>query len=247
MNLSYRIGGIFLLFGSNLQFLRRQKGITQEQLALQMNVSRQTVSKWESGQTPELGKLLELSDLFSCTLDDLLRQDLTAGSSFIRFLRVKGFSMARYVMISPNAEADLYRYLHTWAEENRIPNAPYLSWAFPYVSSDLKKRFGLTGFAAACILPKDFSPLCSGPEITCQDDCSYAVLSIPEPAGRNPHQISRAIQTILSCLQQAGIPKAAREDCLPCFELRYKKDGIPWADIFLQCQASSAEEQFTFY
>lgn len=36
-------------FGENVQFLRKQKGLTQEELAEQMAVSRQTVSKWESG------------------------------------------------------------------------------------------------------------------------------------------------------------------------------------------------------
>ncbi len=35
-------------FGSNLQFLRKKKGMTQEELAATMAVSRQTVSKWES-------------------------------------------------------------------------------------------------------------------------------------------------------------------------------------------------------
>lgn len=36
-------------FGENLQYLRKQKEITQEQLAEQLEVSRQSVSKWESG------------------------------------------------------------------------------------------------------------------------------------------------------------------------------------------------------
>ena len=61
--------------GSNLQILRKLHGnMTQEKLAERMNVSRQTVSKWENGEAyPELDKLLELSSLFSCTLDTLLK------------------------------------------------------------------------------------------------------------------------------------------------------------------------------
>ena len=44
----------------NIQLLRRQRRVTQEQLAEQMKVSRQTISKWESGEmTPELQKLNE--------------------------------------------------------------------------------------------------------------------------------------------------------------------------------------------
>lgn len=61
-------------FGENLQFLRKKKNITQEQLAEQLEVSRQSVSKWESDISyPEMEKLLQICDLFSCDLDTLLR------------------------------------------------------------------------------------------------------------------------------------------------------------------------------
>ena len=50
----------------NLQFLRKQKNITQEQLAEQLEVSRQSVSKWESAQSyPEMEKLLQSAVCFT--------------------------------------------------------------------------------------------------------------------------------------------------------------------------------------
>lgn len=56
--------------------LRKRKGYSQEELAHQMNVSRQSVSKWEAGQsTPELERLIELAELFDVTLDELVRGD----------------------------------------------------------------------------------------------------------------------------------------------------------------------------
>ena len=56
--------------------LRRQRGWSQEELAERMEVSRQAVSKWESGQTaPELDKILELSRIFEVTTDYLLKED----------------------------------------------------------------------------------------------------------------------------------------------------------------------------
>lgn len=68
-----------MAFGTNPQLLRRKSGMTQEGLAERMNVSRQTVSKWESdGAFPEMEKLIALCDLFSISLDDLVRQDLCA-------------------------------------------------------------------------------------------------------------------------------------------------------------------------
>ena len=59
--------------GKNIQYLRKQKKITQEQLAELMSVSRQTISRWEADEIiPELNKLVALSDMFSCKLDALV-------------------------------------------------------------------------------------------------------------------------------------------------------------------------------
>lgn len=61
-------------FGENLQYLRKKNNITQEQLAEQLGVSRQSVSKWESdGSYPEMDKLLQLCEMFSCNMDALMR------------------------------------------------------------------------------------------------------------------------------------------------------------------------------
>ena len=69
--------GYIMSFGTNLQFLRKKKEMTQEELAEKMEVSRQTVSKWESdGAFPETEKTIALCELFGCTMDALLRDDL---------------------------------------------------------------------------------------------------------------------------------------------------------------------------
>ena len=65
-------------FAENLQFLRKQKNITQEQLAEQLEVSRQSVSKWESGQSyPEMEKLLQICSMFHCNMDSLMQGDIS--------------------------------------------------------------------------------------------------------------------------------------------------------------------------
>lgn len=65
-------------FPKNLSILRRRAGYTQEGLAEALGVSRQAVSKWESGLTlPEAATLLTLSELLGCTLDQLMREELT--------------------------------------------------------------------------------------------------------------------------------------------------------------------------
>lgn len=60
-------------FNNKLYELRKQKGFSQEELANRLNVSRQTVSKWEVGDsTPDMEKLIAISDLFGISLDELV-------------------------------------------------------------------------------------------------------------------------------------------------------------------------------
>lgn len=67
-----------MTFGEKLQSLRKQKGLSQEQLALQLNVSRQAVSKWElSDSFPDAEKIICLSELFNVSTDFLLKDDVT--------------------------------------------------------------------------------------------------------------------------------------------------------------------------
>lgn len=59
-------------FNEKLIKLRKENGLSQEELGYKLNVTRQTVSKWELGQTtPEMDKLVEISKIFGVTLDDL--------------------------------------------------------------------------------------------------------------------------------------------------------------------------------
>ncbi len=68
-------------FADKLIDLRRKKGWSQEDLALHMDVTRQSVSKWESGQSqPDIEKIIRLSDLFSVSTDYLLKDDAQANN-----------------------------------------------------------------------------------------------------------------------------------------------------------------------
>ena len=60
-------------FNEKLSQLRKAKGLTQEELAEALYVSRMAVSKWESGRGyPSIDSLKEISNYFSVTIDDLL-------------------------------------------------------------------------------------------------------------------------------------------------------------------------------
>lgn len=61
-------------FNEKLIFLRKSKGLSQEELGAELNVSRQTISKWESCQSyPDFQRLVLLSDFFGLTLDELVK------------------------------------------------------------------------------------------------------------------------------------------------------------------------------
>ena len=67
-----------MTFGEKLSQLRRESNYTQEQLGALLNVSRQTVSKWESDIAyPETDKLVKMGSLFNCSMDYLLKDEVT--------------------------------------------------------------------------------------------------------------------------------------------------------------------------
>lgn len=69
-------------FGNNVVFYRKKFQITQEHLAELLDVSRQTVSRWETDSAfPEMEKLLALCELFHCDLDTLVRGDAAAQNA----------------------------------------------------------------------------------------------------------------------------------------------------------------------
>lgn len=62
--------------GEQLQKLREQKNMSREELAQEMNVSRQAVYKWENNKGyPDIENLIKLSDLYNITLDELIKGD----------------------------------------------------------------------------------------------------------------------------------------------------------------------------
>ena len=77
-----RKGAELMEFNNRLYQLRKQKGFSQEELANRLNVSRQTISKWELGDsTPNMEKLIALSDLFKISLDELVKGEISSVKS----------------------------------------------------------------------------------------------------------------------------------------------------------------------
>lgn len=72
------------MFGENLKILRKEKGFSQEQLAMRLNVVRQTISKWEKGiSVPDAELLIQLAEVLDVEVSDLLGKkiEITEGQN----------------------------------------------------------------------------------------------------------------------------------------------------------------------
>ncbi|MBR2467161.1 MAG: phosphoglucosamine mutase [Clostridia bacterium] len=68
--------------GQKITYLRTSIGISQEELAESLGISRQSVSKWEMDQSlPQIDKILQLSEMFGVSTDELLKDDVAVGDS----------------------------------------------------------------------------------------------------------------------------------------------------------------------
>ena len=228
--------------GANLQYLRRLHGnMTQERLAERMGVSRQTVSKWETGESlPEVDKLLELSRLFSCTIDALLKEELAPHAdcySPVSIVTVPAFTLGRYVIISPQPEKDVQAYLDRWAHCSGLyewePQPRQIGWDFPFVSMEQQNRFGLRGYVAGWILPEGFEPRCPGVEVYTQGESQYARITVHDPFQAAFDRIPKGYQRVLEYLGANGFKENHGTEFLGCFEEVYETDGGTCMDIYI--------------
>lgn len=102
-------------FNEKLIQLRKKNGLSQEELGDKIQVARQTISKWELGETtPEMDKLIKISNLFDISLDELIKdnkeekQEITGKESntqklaglIITILKVFGILVIIWIVLS---------------------------------------------------------------------------------------------------------------------------------------------------
>lgn len=69
-----------MIFADKLIRLRKQAGLSQEELASELNISRESVSKWEQAQSiPDLDKIIQLSTFFNVSTDYLIKDEIENG------------------------------------------------------------------------------------------------------------------------------------------------------------------------
>ena len=71
------------MIGTNITSLRKQYDLTQEEVAEQLSVSRQTLAKWERGESePDMRSCIKVAEMFQVTLDELVNYEEEAGMQF---------------------------------------------------------------------------------------------------------------------------------------------------------------------
>ena len=220
-------------FGKNLQYLRQlSAGMTQEALAEKLNVSRQTISKWEmDAANPEMDKALELCKVFNCSLDNLFREEMDQSSSAYTNLRVEevpGFRYVEHTVISTEPESDALNRIYKTAKENGIDNPKVIGWDFPRLSAEQINVFKMHGYTAAWILPEGITP--DGLEIREQAAHRYAAIHIERPFDNPFCTIPGAYHTLGDYMRTNGLAFVENE-VIPCFET----DGES-LDVYMACK-----------
>jgi len=225
-------------FGKNLQFLRKMRNrMTQEDLAEKMGVSRQTVSKWELDMAyPEMEKVLDLCELFSCTMDQLVREDMGAfdeAYSDIRMENVEAFSYIRYAVISTEPEGDAIAHVRGWAQKLGIADPQIIGWDFPEVSQEQINVYNMHGYAAALILEDEDRAKAFGAEIIRQQAQKYMAITITRPFDAPFTLIPNAYKTLDAYMRAGGIKHSTSAQIIPCFEKEYTADGTDYMDVYI--------------
>lgn len=227
-------------FGQNLQFLRKmRKRMTQEELAEKMGVSRQTISKWEIDSAfPEMEKAIALCKLFACSLDELLLENVNSDNDAyvnIRVENVPSFRYIRYAVISAEPESDAIKHVQEWAVSSGIKQPELIGWDFPFVSQEQINVYHMHGYAAACVLPKEYHTTCS--EAITQADQKYAVITIKNPSAAPFTLIPNAYKTLMRFMEVNSLKHKQSKEVLPCFEKEYDKDGITYMNVSIAIEA----------
>ncbi len=225
-------------FAHNLQYLRRLRpGMTQEALAERLGVSRQTVSKWETGEAlPEMDKAEALCGIFFCTLDGLFREDMGVFDEAYTGIGVReaeGFRYARYAVVSREPEDDALEHMRRWAASQGIAQPDLIGWDFAHVSQEQESVFGMHGYTAAVVLPEGFTPKENSLQVRTQPAGAYAAITIRDPMRAPFTLIPGAYKALMDWMRLQGLRGAEAPDDIGCFERVYTRGGVEFMDILI--------------
>ena len=122
-----------MIFSEKLQLIRKNKGLTQEELAEKLDVSRQAVAKWESGQAyPDISNLIQISNLFNVTVDYLVRDQ----ECMVRFETDIENDLSKLIDFRLEANVNTYAAYSNEVASTRLDSHDFSYSSGPYTYHD---------------------------------------------------------------------------------------------------------------
>lgn len=187
--------------GANMQHLRMmRKNMTQEELAHQLGVSRQTISKWELNRgNPELSKIEEICALFNCSADELLFGNMRIANeaySDIQIEPLEAFKFLQYTVISTEPEDDALNRVRQTAKELNIEHPTVIGWDFSHLSQEQTNVYHMHGYTAALIVPEGTVIDRKSIVVEERKAQNYVTITIKDPMDNPFYLVSNAYKSV---------------------------------------------------
>ena len=122
-----------MIFSEKLQLIRKSKGMTQEDLAEKLAVSRQAVAKWESGQVyPDISNLIQISNLFNVTVDYLVRDQ----ECMVNYKNTEDNDLSKLIEFRLEANVNTYAAYMNETDSTRMDSHDFSYSSGPYTYHD---------------------------------------------------------------------------------------------------------------
>jgi transcriptional regulator with XRE-family HTH domain len=122
-----------MIFSEKLQLIRKSKGMTQEDLAEKLAVSRQAVAKWESGQAyPDISNLIQISNLFNVTVDYLVRDQ----ECMVSYKNTEDNDLSKLIEFRLEANVNTYAAYMNETDSTRMDSHDFSYSSGPYTYHD---------------------------------------------------------------------------------------------------------------
>lgn len=222
--------------GKNIQYLRLlHNKMTQEELASLLEVSRQTVSKWELNQVnPELSKIEEICNLFNCTSDDLLFGAIEIKKECYFEITIEknpGFWYHKYSVVSTNPEDDAINRVKEIAKNQGILEPTIIGWNFASISQEQMNVYHMHGYTAALVISKEEKEQGSNLFLEEAKEQRYVTLIIKNPMEKPFELIGDAYKNLF---QYISVNRYTYNHF--AFEKSFFKNGIEFMKIFVSIE-----------
>lgn len=220
-------------FGTNIQYLRMiHKNMTQEELAYQLGVSRQTISKWELNQgNPELSKIKDICALFNCSADELLFGNIKIvdeAFSEIRIETLEAFKYIKYTVISAEPEEDAIHRIRELVKELDINNPKVIGWDFRHLSQEQINVYHMHGYTAALVIPDGTELNNKSFVIEERKTQDYVTITIKNPMADPFHLVPNAYKSLF---QYIHVNRYVYDHF--AFESIFYKDGTEYMKVYV--------------